>query len=377
MPDTLRPEEISAVRAPVERASTLPPRCYRDREFYELEAEHVLRKQWLSVGRVDQVAEPGDFYTLDLLGEPLIIVRDKAGEIRALSNVCAHRWMPVAEGSGNRNSFQCPYHFWSYGLDGRLIGAPEMQRADGFDRSQCELPSLRLELWQGFIFVNFDAAAEPLAPRLEGLLPHVEPYRLAEQRSTPTLDYECPWNWKVSIENGSESYHHLGLHRDILEEMLPAARSEIQPGRTAYSIYWNPTRDGQDLPTLFSAPSGLSPRQRSALQLITIYPCTLFFMMPDHTAWLQLVPQNASHHRLHYVPLVHADALNAPDADAKLDILRKTLDAVHQQDMTGCAAVYRGMGSALARPGRISHLEETIWQFQNWLLDQIEPALAD
>jgi phenylpropionate dioxygenase-like ring-hydroxylating dioxygenase large terminal subunit len=374
MPASLRPEEIAAVRAPLERASTLPPRCYRESAFYELEVEHVLRKQWLSVGRVDQLAKPGDFFTIDLLGEPLILVRDKDGEIRALSNVCAHRWMPVAEGNGNRNSFQCPYHYWTYGLDGRLIGAPEMQRADGFDRSSCALPSLRVELWHGFIFVNFDPDADPLAPGLAGLLPHVEPYGLADQRSTPTLDYDCPWNWKVSVENASESYHHLGLHRDVLEDVMPATLSDIQPGRAAYSIYWNPTREGQDLPTLLTPPPGLGARQRSALQLVTIFPCTMFFMMPDHTAWLQLVPKDAGHHTLHYVPLVQPGALDDPDSEPKLEILRKTLDAVHQQDMAGCAALSRGLGSGLARPGRLSHLEETIWQFQNWLLDQIEPT---
>jgi phenylpropionate dioxygenase-like ring-hydroxylating dioxygenase large terminal subunit len=368
----LTPEEISAVRAPIERASTLPPRCYLDPEFYALEVEQVFRRQWLSVGRVDRVAKPGDYFTIDILDEPLIVVRDTGGEVRTLSTVCRHRWMPVASGSGNRKSFQCPYHLWSYGLDGRLLGAPEMQKAEGFERAGCALPSIRTELWGGFVFVNFDADAEPLAPRLASLEPHVEPYRLAEQRSTPSLDYDCHWNWKVSLENGCESYHHLGLHREILEDVLPASLSDVRPGREAYSLYWNPTRDGRELPSTLPVPKGLNERQRSSLQLVTIFPCTLFFMLPDHSAWLHLVPESARRHTLHYVPLVQPDALEDPAIDSKLEDLRQLLDAVHRQDMEGCAAVDRGLRSRLARPGRLSHLEETIWQFQNWLLDRLE-----
>jgi len=370
--DFLTRQEIDAVRAPVERASTLPPRCYTDPDFYAFEVERVFRRSWLPVGRVDQVAQPGDYFTLDLCGEPVLVVRDLAGEVRALSNVCAHRWMPVASGSGNRRSFQCPYHYWSYGLDGRLIGTPEMDRAEDFERGSCSLPSIRAEVWQGFVFVNFDADAEPLAPRLEPLRPHVEPYRLAGQVATPRLDYDSTWNWKVTVENGSESYHHMGLHRSTLEDLLPAARSDIEPGRNDFSLYWNPTRDGSDFPSILPVAPGLSQRQRTSLQLVTIFPCTLFFMSPDQTSWLHVIPHDAGHHTAHYVPLVQPEALDDPDVEAKLDLARKTLDAVHQQDLVGCAEVQRGLGSRLARPGRFSHLETTIWQLQNWLLDRLE-----
>ena len=156
--------DFMAAQLPPSQASTLPPPCYTSREFYEREVEHIFLKEWLCVGRVDQVEKPGDFFTLTLLGERLIVVRDEENQVRVLSNVCRHRATKVVEGRGNRRTFECPYHGWTYSLKGELIGAPEMQRTDNFDKKQCQLASPRVETWEGFIFVNFDQRAQPLGP---------------------------------------------------------------------------------------------------------------------------------------------------------------------------------------------------------------------
>src|SRR5690606_3576881 len=108
--------------------------------------------------------------------EPIIVSRDKAGEIRAVSAVCQHRAMQICDGSGNDSKFTCPYHRWSYAHDGRLLGAPAMERTEGFDKSQYGLPQLAVELWQGFVFVNFDREAAPLAPTLTRYAPYVANY---------------------------------------------------------------------------------------------------------------------------------------------------------------------------------------------------------
>ena len=171
-------------------ASALPPRYYTDPAIYKLEEERIFRKQWMFVGREDEVAQPGDYITIDIAGTPLIIVRDQQGTVRALSGSCLHRYMPVAEGAGNRSSFQCPYHLWTYGLDGQLIGAPEMEHATVFDKSACRLPEARLEVWEGFIFVNLDPEAEPLSPQLETLSRRLAGYHLGEMRTAALVDYE-------------------------------------------------------------------------------------------------------------------------------------------------------------------------------------------
>jgi phenylpropionate dioxygenase-like ring-hydroxylating dioxygenase large terminal subunit len=149
----------------VNEAQSLPPVLYTSPEFYTFEKEAIFAHDWLCVGRVDQVPEPGDWYAFTIVDEPLIVVRGKDGVVRVLSAVCRHRGMVVAEaGGGNCTKFTCPYHHWSYGLDGRLLGAPAMERAVDFDKGDYALPSLPVEIWQGFIFTSFDPAAAPLAP---------------------------------------------------------------------------------------------------------------------------------------------------------------------------------------------------------------------
>ena len=386
MIDLMTADEIAAIREQPERSSWLPPRCYTDPAFYELEKERMFRRSWLGVGRVEQVANPGDYFTIDLFGEQLILVRDKDGTVRALSNVCPHRWMLLvghdsdstfpfkAEPCGNRRSFQCPFHLWSFDLDGKMIGAPGMEEAEDFDKKDWSLPQFRVELWGGFIFVNLDPEAEPLAPQLATLDPFVEAYELDRLRILETLEYECDWNWKISVEAGSESYHHLGLHQNLLEGFLPAAMSEIEPSGGPYSLYRNPTADGSPVPTAFPPPAGLSDRQRACLKLVTIFPYTMFFMMPEYTGYLQLTPQSYDTHRLRYVLLVHPNIDQHPDSEVVAKTLRETFDAVHQQDMAGGRYCWAGAQSSLARPGRRSHLEAQLWQMHNWLLDQLEKS---
>ena len=382
--DLLTPAEIAAVREPPERSSWLPARSYTDPAFYELEKERVFRRSWLCVGRAEQVATPGDYFAIQLFDEPLIIVRDKGGELRALSNVCPHRWMllvghdesssfPFKTGScGNRSSFQCPFHLWSFDLDGKMLGAPGMEQAEDFDKQDWGLPQFPLELWGGFIFVNLDSEALPLAPQLAPLDPFVEAYELDRLRMVEPLDYECAWNWKISVEAFAESYHHMGLHQNILEEALPAAMSEIEVPSGPFALWWNPTADRSPLPTQFPPPAGLSERELCSAKLVTVFPYTMFFMTPEYTAYLQLIPETPGLHRLRYVPLVHPNIDQHPEPEAFAESVRALLGAVHQQDMDGGKYCWTGAQSRVAPAGRRSHLETQIWQMHNWLLDQLE-----
>ena len=130
---------------------------------------------------------------------PLVISRDLDGELHALSRVCAHRSMPVVDGSGSATRFVCPYHKWTYELDGQLRSAPMMQGAEGFSTSDCRLPEIQLEVWNGFVFVNADESAAPLSTQLTGLSAHIKNYDFASLRITETLDFPSPWNWKILV----------------------------------------------------------------------------------------------------------------------------------------------------------------------------------
>ncbi len=208
----LRDSFADSIRA-VNEARLLPSLIYTSQEFYEFERQSIFQHEWLCVGRVDQVPEPGDFRCITIAGEPLIMLRDSDGSVGVISAVCQHRGMVLAEGSGNTRRFTCPYHHWSYGLDGSLLGAPAMERAVGFDKGDHGLPRLRTELWQGFVFCNLDPDAVPLGPSLAKIDAMLENYDLPETvtREGKTLP-GLQWNWKVMMENFNDPYHASRLH---------------------------------------------------------------------------------------------------------------------------------------------------------------------
>src|SRR5690242_5895422 len=182
----------------------------------------------MCVARAEQLPNAGDWIALDLVGEPLVITRDPNGELHALSRVCAHRMQDVLNTvdarSGNSARLTCPYHLWSYRLDGSCIGAPDMQDSEVFDPAQCGLATFSLAVWQGFVFVNLERDAPPLAPRLAGLDALLGAVDFTEWTLARTLPWgEQPVNWKVVIENGVECYHHMGPHAASLEPVFPHA----------------------------------------------------------------------------------------------------------------------------------------------------------
>ncbi len=161
----------------VSHAVTPPPYAYTSNEFFEFEKEALFSHDWLCLGRQEEVPEPGDYFTIQVNDDPLLVVRNTDGDIRVLSNVCRHRAAVVARGSGNcGRSFQCHYHWWRYSLDGRLVAAPEMTKTPGFDMAEICLPKLAVEVWNGFIFANFDANAR--APCADVGTPRCPPRQL-------------------------------------------------------------------------------------------------------------------------------------------------------------------------------------------------------
>jgi len=199
------------------RAQTPPSRWYFDPAILDVELERVFGRTWQLAGRTDQVGAPGDYLTGRIGAEAFVVARGEDGTLRAFSNVCRHRAGPVARGSGHASALKCSYHGWTYGLDGRLLAAPEFEGVEGFDRGSTRLPSLLLAEWAGFAFVNLDPAAAPLAESLGALPAQLAHLPLAGMRLVKAVDYEMPCNWKVYVDNYLEGYHipvvHPGLFR--------------------------------------------------------------------------------------------------------------------------------------------------------------------
>lgn len=353
--------------------TTLPPRSYTEPALFERERERLFRREWICVARADQLAAAGDYVAFELCGDPLVAVRGDDGAIRVLSRVCRHRWMPVvADGRGNRRSFQCPYHLWTYGLDGRLIGAPDMQQAAGFDRAQCALPSLPVEIWQGFVFTCLDREAAPLAPRLAGLARAIAPYDVASLRTLEPLVFEHDWNWKVLVDNFIESYHHQGTHADTLQPVVPASGTWAEDADGPFVVLHNPTKDGAPIPVLFATRPGLDAAQRAEFVVGAVFPFLLFAVQPDGMFWYRMEPTSVDHFRLFIHPCVPAEAANDPAQQPAIEALRGIGDAIHCQDIEACDGVQRGLAASLAAPGPLSHLEKPIAQLARWWRERME-----
>jgi choline monooxygenase len=203
----------------IEHASTLPSEFYTDPKYQQSERQNIFLRTWQIVGRAEQVSKPGDYFTANLCGEPLVIVRDAENTLRGFYNVCRHRAGPPAEGCGSRKVFRCGYHGWTYGLDGRLLNAPEMDGVADFRGEDFRLRSIRVEEWEGQVFVNLDKDAEPLQTSLRELSEQAEKFRFGEMKLAGRRDYHMRCNWKVYIDNYLEGYHLPSVHPSLNREL--------------------------------------------------------------------------------------------------------------------------------------------------------------
>jgi choline monooxygenase len=218
------PFESPQIDCDVARAWTLPSYLYTDPATFAAEKEKIFARSWQVVGHRDQVRNAGDYFTTELVGEPLLIVRGADGKLRGFYNVCRHRAGPPAEGCGSRKLFRCGYHGWTYGLDGTLISATEIEGVEGFRAEDFALKPVRAEEWFGFIFVNLNpvnlnAQARPLRESLGELPTQAEKFDFAGMKLFERRTYDMKCNWKTYVDNYLEGYHlpsvHPGLNREL------------------------------------------------------------------------------------------------------------------------------------------------------------------
>jgi phenylpropionate dioxygenase-like ring-hydroxylating dioxygenase large terminal subunit len=369
---------------PFEQAIALPATAYTDPDFYNWEVEHIFQHQWLCVGHISQLPNVGDYMNLDLFNEPMTVVRGQDGHISVLSRVCVHRAMdimPEAYGhasQGNRRSFLCPYHHWSYGLDGQLMGAPHMQQNEAFNAKEMCLHRFRTEIWEGFIFMTFDPSLEPVSSHYAGLLPYVDRWNLVEMEMVANLRWECDFNWKLLVENFMEPYHHMGAHHKTFEPLMPAAGTWTEPETPNYVVCHLPltktlvekVKAGEAIET-FLAPQTLKPEDHHEYAVYLGEPNFLLFIGPDQAYWYFLIPQGADKMVLHTTLLVTPESKQMEDYEQKLEQTVAALRRFHMEDMEVCSAMQSGLNSAFYAPGPLSHLEMPIWLFQRYLARQI------
>ena len=266
----------------------MPAEFYTSSDFLVLETEEVLRREWLCLGHIGEVSEPGDFYTTEMLDEQILVTRDMDGEVHVLSNVCRHRGNRVAEGSGNSKRFVCQYHTWSYDNTGALLAAPLIDNTPSFDKRKCSLPEFTSEIWNGWIFVNLDGKASPLAQRLTGLQEKIKNYH-PEERFLNFIE-EDTWdcNWKCLFENFMEGYHLSATHRETLHKITPTKlckKMGSSEGWTGYRAYYNP-----DYPPRGPFHVDLTEDEKINSPMYAIYPNLVVGMATNFTLFMCLRP---------------------------------------------------------------------------------------
>jgi phenylpropionate dioxygenase-like ring-hydroxylating dioxygenase large terminal subunit len=369
----------SSTRA-VEDAETLPPECYVSDEFFAFEKRAIFDHEWLCIGREAWATKPGDYFTATHVGEPIVAVRGHDGVLRAFSNVCQHRAMLVAEGHGNARSLLCQYHHWAYGLDGKLIGAPAMERARGFDKSCIGLPELRVEYWQGFVFVTFDNNAAPLAPRLKDLAEVLTNYQLpVAEGDRPGEPTTLAWNWKVMMENNNDGYHANKLHAGPLHNVAPSALSVFPtlPEDTAGYFRFNGTthQDAGFNPThraLLPVFPALTVEERNRVLFGQVPPTLSLVIMPDQITYMILHAISADEVAMTRGWLVAPGTMDQPMFREKLAIGQESTRTIVAQDLHVDARVQLGLKSRFAVRGRYSWQESAQRELNRWLVTRYQ-----
>jgi phenylpropionate dioxygenase-like ring-hydroxylating dioxygenase large terminal subunit len=365
----------------VNEAETLPPVCYSDPAFFEFEKESIFYREWLCVGREAWVKKPGDYFTAMQVGEPLIIARNRNGELKGMSAVCQHRAMLVAEGQGNTRSFRCPYHHWTYSLDGDLVAAPEMDRACNFDKKNFRLPAVKLEVWLGFIFVNFDPNAAPLAPRLGALTEVLKNYNLAgnDERDSPAELRKEMWNWKVRYENSNDGYHANRLHGGPVHDCVPSALArfpDLPPDSAGYFRYNGAThQDCSFNPTLKATLPifpGLTIEERNRFLFLCIPPTLTLNCATDVINFSNFFIEGPGEMSSRRGLLVAPGEMKEPLFEERLQMHVSINTPIVEQDRHVDALVQIGLQSKFATRGRYSWQEQSQRELNKWLVPRYQ-----
>lgn len=365
----------------LDRAETLPPACYTDANFYEFEKEALFNHEWLCVGRQEWVKEPGDYFTTHIIGEPIVVARARDGVVRAMSSVCQHRAMLVAEGKGNARGFVCPYHHWVYGLDGKLVNAPAMERTCDFDKKQIRLPEFKVEVWQGFIFINFDQDAAPLAPRLARVTEAIANYDLENAEQATLLTGKFAWNWKVMFENNNDGYHASKLHKGPLHDFIPselAVFPDADPADAGFLRFNGTLHPDASFNATQKAVLPIFPKlteeDRGRLIFANVPPTLSLVMTPDAVIYLILRATGPETMEQETGVLVAPGAMEDPAFEHRLDMIMTSAGKIIAQDMHVDELVQVGLRSRFAIRGRYSWQEGAQGQFNHWLVNRYRKA---
>jgi len=370
-----------------EMMQTLPRDAYLSAEHFAREAERIFHREWFCVGREESIPAAGDFLHVEVARESVLIVRSRSGGLSAFYNVCRHRGSRLvmedprdgARACGHfKGSIRCPYHAWTYGLEGQLRNAPFLTESDGLRREQLSLYPVAVETWAGFVFVNLTPSEvtpeRSLAAQLAGTIERTRNYPLVDLRVGRRISYDVDANWKTIVENYNECYHCGPVHPELCE-LVPAFKRD--GGR---ALDWDigvPHREGATTFTFTGTTTrepfpGLSEGERVRHKGELIYPNLMLSLSADHVVAFTLWPLDTGHTRIDCDFLFHPDEMAKAGFDPADAV--DFWDLVNRQDWEICASVQRGMSSRAFSFGYYAPMEDLSLDIRRYLAERLGDA---
>lgn len=386
--------DAEASIGPVSESGILPAEAYISEDFWKFEKQAIFSRAWLCIGHVNEVPTVGDYIQLRIMDEPVLMVRTDNDKVRVLSSICQHRGHPIVGGvvdsppngrCSHANRLVCPYHNWTYSLNGELLAAPSMDETVPLIelKGNIRLPAIRTEIFHGLVFINFDEKAPPVAEKMKKLDAEFTAYALADLVPGHVFALEkLEWNWKLHHENALESYHTTYVHRDY-HSAVPASLTRFrdyecgdgQVMRTAgYKAENGDLFEAGKVRRLPDIP-GLSEEQRSRVLFVSLMPCAVAVLQPSMVTVTFINPTSPGTMNSRRVNLYVKAATEVPDFERIRDEQFAQLRVIIEQDQVTQEALQRAYHSRFKPRGRLSHLETAITQLNQWVVERYREAL--
>lgn len=360
---------------------TLPGHVYTDPAWFEQEMDRIFASMWLAAGRVDDLAAPGAWVRRDVAGASVLIVRRASGTIGAFHNVCRHRGTRLCdEVSGTlHGSIQCPYHAWTYDLEGRLIGAPMMDEVPGFRRDDYPLRAVACDEWDGHVFINLSERPAPLAAQLGDLPARFAPWRMRELQLVHRTTYDVAANWKLIVQNYNECLHCPVIH-PLLNRMHHYLGAANAPSTDTYCGGAMGLKEGVET---LSADGrrrravlpGLTGGERTIVNYYAVYPNLLLTLHPDYMLTVTIWPEAPLQTRLVAEWHFHTDEIARPGFVYEDTV--EFWDKTNREDWAISERSQRGIASRGYQPGPYSGRETQLWEFDQFVLRRMESATKE
>ncbi len=353
---------------------TLPGYYYHDLDIYDQELEKIFYKYWILACREEEIKEIGDFKVIEIGDEQVIIVRNKDNHIRGFFNVCSHRGTQLCnekEGNFKSKTIRCPYHAWTYDLNGDLLAAPMMKEGSGFSKSDCSLPQADVRIWEGFVFISLDEDPIPFKEQMQGVMGKFGDWKMSELRIARKITYELNCNWKLILQNYQECYHCPGVH-PMLCERTPFQSAQHDEYIGAVIGGFMDLAEGQRSMTMDGDAAGptigsISGEDLSRIYYYSLFPNMLLTPHPDFVMYHHIIPTGPESIENHCYWLFHPETIIMKD-QRRIESAVEFWDVTNKQDWQVCEQMQIGTRSKRFDRGYYSGSEDMLVALDNEVL---------